>query len=93
MTWTWSQIYLDVSSSKAKAPLTEWSTLTCYKMHLISREKPGVRLIGLKLSSVIAYYVKPARATIKRGSVKSGGKTDMNFPMDGDEVKYYVILY
>ena len=61
------------------------------KIHLISRDKPGVRLMGLKLLSVLAYYVKPARGTINWGSGKLGGKTDMNFPMEGDEVNYDMI--
>ena len=49
--------------------------------------------MGLKLLSVIAYLVRPARGTIKWGSVKLRGKTDMNFPMKGAEVKYDVIQY
>ena len=48
--------------------------------------------MGLKLPSVIAYHAKPARGTIKWGSVKLVGKTDMNFLIEGDEVKYCVIL-
>ena len=43
-------------------------------MHLISREKPGVRLMRIRMPSAIACHVKPARSTIKWGSGKLRGK-------------------